>query len=125
MKELIPINNYEKPFTLTTFSAYLKQVSIDIQNSYYLYIKKKIIKICSVTKNNNLLKFYEYKVKKMEGINDINLLNIISDGKSSQLYVLEARYLLGKYYHYKVTNTSGDLQGEYRAFKEYSRATKS
>ena len=59
-------------------------------------MKKKLVKVCAITKENSLMQFYEYK---MSGKEDATLLNTISNGEAEKLHVLESRYLLGQYYH--------------------------
>ena len=44
------------------------------------------------------MNFYEHKMNKKE---DPVLLSTISNGEADKLHVLEARYLLGQYYHRK------------------------
>lgn len=63
------------------------------------YIRIKIIKWGSLFQKKNILKYYQYQLTEEEGGNVLPILNQLASGDSSKLYVLEARYLLGKHQH--------------------------
>ncbi len=48
-------------------------------------MKKKIIKVCAVTKDNSLMHFYDYKMTQKE---DAIRLNTIANGSPMKLHVL-------------------------------------
>lgn len=89
-------------------------------------MKKKIIKVCAVTKDNSLMHFYDYKMTQKE---DGSRLSSIANGSPTKLHVLESRYLLGQIYHkkaFKAKEEGNDYtKDQYNALQEYKRATSS
>lgn len=66
------------------------------------------------------MNFYEYKMSRTT--HDPTTLNAIStSGDSSKLYILQSRYLLGKYYHNKsfqlLMSGKDHIKDQYNALK--------
>jgi hypothetical protein len=99
----------------------------NITSTYLKYIRKKVIKWGSLIERKNIIKYYEYKLAVEEGTDVLHILTNLASGDNKKLYVSEARYLLGKYYHEKaLANKSSPSKLEYsKIIGEYNRAFKS